>query len=114
MAEVQAGREEDDTGLDPETQAPFLGVLKREFAGKAEVAEDDLKKLLGATVELVDHVQQEIRLVGFWKNAVAQGVLKNWIVQLLDDQNLFDFDKLPEVADRIVELAKVNQHKLTP
>lgn len=112
VEEVEAGRAEDPTGLDPETQAPFLGILKREFARDAEVPEADMRRLCEVTVELVDHVQQEIRLVGFWKNPVAQGVLRNWIVQFLDDQDLFEFDRLPKAADHIVELAKVNHSKL--
>lgn len=112
VAEVQAGRQEDVTGLDPETQAPFLGILKQEFAGDGKLTEDDLTKVCEITVELVDHVQQEVKLVGFWKNAVAQTQLHKWVVQFLDDYDLLDFERLAEVADRVVELAKANHHKL--
>lgn len=113
VAEVEAGRTEDATGLDPETQAPFLGILKREFAADAEVSEAHMNRLCEIAVEMVDHIQQEIRLVAFWKNPEAQRVLRNWIVRFLDDQDLFDFDRLPELADRLVELAKVNHARLT-
>ena len=113
VAEVEAGRQGDDTGLDPQTQAPFLGILKQAFAGDGEVSADDMKRLCSITVELVDHVQQEARLVGFLKNAHAQEVLHKWVVRFLDDHDLLDWDKLPEVADRVVELAKVNHERLT-
>ena len=33
VIEVEAGRQQDATGLDPETQAPFLGILRQEVAG---------------------------------------------------------------------------------
>ena len=63
-------------------------------------------------MELVEHVRQEIHFVGFWQNAHARDVLRKWIVQFLDEQDVLPFDRLAEVADRLVELAKVNQHKL--
>jgi type I restriction enzyme R subunit len=113
VAEVEAGRQSDDTGLDPQTQAPFLGILKQAYAGDGEVAAKDMKRLCSITVELVDHVQQEVRLVGFLKNAHAQEVLHKWVVRFLDDHDLLEWDKLPEVADRVVELAKVNHERLT-
>ena len=40
----------DETGLDPETQAPFLGLLKQECAGESEVENrnpSDLDDLIG-------------------------------------------------------------------
>lgn len=113
VAEVEGGRQEDDTGLDPETQAPFLGILKQEFAGDGEVSPEGMKRLCSITVDLVDHVQQEVRLVDFLKSPLAQGVLQKWVVQFLDDHDLLPFDRLEEVADRVVELAKVNHPRLT-
>lgn len=113
VAEVEAGRQSDDMGLDPQTQAPFLGILKQAYAGSREVSAEDMKRLCAITVELVDHVQQEARLVGFLKNPHAQDVLHKWVVRLLDDYDLLPFDRLPEVADRIVELTKVNHPRLT-
>lgn len=113
VAEVEAGRQGDDTGLDPQTQAPFLGILKQAYADDGEVSADEMKRLCSITVELVDHVQQEARLVGFLRNAHAQEVLHKWVVRFLDDHDLLDWDKLSEVADRVVELAKVNHERLT-
>lgn len=113
VEEVEAGRQSDATGLDPQTQAPFLGILKQAFAGNGAVSTEDMKRLCAITVELVDHVQQEARLVGFLNNAHAQEVLHKWVVRFLDDYDLLSFDRLPEVADRIVELTRVNHARLT-
>ena len=112
VSEVQAGRQEDDTGLDPETQAPFLGIIKQAVAGNDDLAEEDLRRLCELTVELVEHIQQELRIVGFWNRAQAQNQLRSWVVQTLDDRDILPFDRLPHVAERIVELAKVNHGKL--
>lgn len=112
VAETETGRQRDETGLDPETQAPFLGVLRQEVAGKDELPPEKLRALCEATVEVVEHVQQEIRLVGFWENAHAQAMLRSWIVQHLDARDLLPVERLQEVADRLVELAKVNHTRL--
>lgn len=110
IAEVQAGRQRDETGLDPETQAPFMDVLTREL-GIKDLPPEEVSRLCGITVELVEHIQQEIRLVGFWETANARTVLRKWIFQYLDSHSL-PYDRLPHMADRILELAKANHRKL--
>ena len=52
-------------------------------------------------------------MVGFWQNTYAQEVLRKWVVQHLDGQqvdghDLFKLDRLSEVADRVIELARAN------
>lgn len=113
VTEVEAGRQQDATGLDPETQAPFLGILRQEMVGEADLPPDRLMTLCQITVELVEHIQQEIRLVGFWQNVHAQTVLRKWIFQYLDSKDVLPIERLPGMADRIVELAKANHGKLT-
>lgn len=112
VTEVEAGRQQDATGLDPETQAPFLGILRQEVASGADLHPDRLMALCRITIELVEHIQQEIRLVDFWGNRNAQMGLRSWIVQCLDAKDVLSFERLQEVADRIVELAKANHWKL--
>jgi type I restriction enzyme R subunit len=111
--EVEAGRQRDATGLDPETQAPFLGVLRQEVGAGGDLTPDRLKILCEVTVEVVEHIQQEIRLVGFWENVHAQTVLRKWLVQYLDGRDVIPFDRLQRVADRLVELANANHLRLT-
>src|SRR5680860_1045581 len=110
--EIRGGRTEGTYGLDPKVQAPFLGVLRQEVGGDAGMSDEDLSRLALITVELVDHIQSEIKLTDFWQSKHNQEVLHNWIVQSLDDQNILPFSRLPEVADRLVELAKKNHQKL--
>jgi type I restriction enzyme R subunit len=110
---VQAGRPADETGLDPKTQAPFFNILVDECElGGGKVAPETLKKLAELTVELVDHARQEIRAVDFWKSTVAQNVLRGWVVQRLDDADVLPFERLTDVAGRLVELAKALHPRL--
>ena len=110
--EIRAGRTEGTYGLDPKLQAPFLGILRQEIVGDAGMSDEDLSRLALITVELVDHIQSEMKLADFWQSKHNQEVLHSWIVQYLDDQNILPFSRLPEVADRLVELAKKNHQKL--
>jgi type I restriction enzyme R subunit len=125
------GREVDSTGLDPQTEAPFYGLLGQELEAEATISNELVVEdpppnglapaqaavLRDATVSLVAHLRREICVVGFWQNTYAQDVLRKWIVQHLDGQqvdghDLFELDRLSEVADRVVELAKANHSKL--
>lgn len=65
------------------------------------------------TVELVEHIRQEIRIVDFWHNTHAQNVLRGWIVRFLDDRDAIPFIRQQAVSDRIVELAKALHSRLT-
>lgn len=108
--EVRRGRPADATGLDPRTQAPFLGVLVEE--ADQPVSAERLQQLAAITVDLVAHVQQEIRAVDFWRNLPAQNVLRSWIVTFLDDHDAVPYARLRPTADRLVDLAKALHTRL--
>ncbi len=110
--EARKGRREAIAGLDAEIHAPFYGVVKLAVAGKGELPPADKQRFAAVAVELVDHIRQEIRIVGFWTNAHAQDVLRKWIVGCLDEHDILAFAKLPEVADRLMEVAKANHERL--
>ena len=112
VEEVSAGRQETDFSLDPQTQAPFLAVLKEEREKEGPVSTADFAWLAGLTVQLVAHVQNETAVVGFWSNAHAQEVLRGQVFTFLDDYEVVEFDRADGVADRVMELAKANRHRL--
>ncbi|MBI3943021.1 MAG: type I restriction endonuclease subunit R [Chloroflexi bacterium] len=106
VRDMRQGRPADQSGLDPQTQAPFWGLLVEEVGGSpASLAPEKQAELAGLTVELVEHIRQEIRAVDFWRNAHAQELLRSWTVRFLDDHEVVPFHRLQPVADRIVELA---------
>jgi len=102
--ETKKGREEDRTGLDPKSQAPFLGILIDEFGEKPEKRK--MKDFCEAVIDIVEHIRQEIGIVDFWRNRHAQSILRTWIINEVDDRNLVPFDKQGKLADRFMELAK--------
>jgi type I restriction enzyme, R subunit len=111
--EAKQGREQDGaTGLDPETQAPFFDMLKQEAVGGEKLEGVALDNLCALTVELVDHIQQEIAIVGFWSRPQAREGLRSWIFMTLDDADLLPFDRLDPMADKLMELTKANHHRL--
>jgi type I restriction enzyme R subunit len=104
IQETKKGRGEDQTGLDPKTQSPFLGILIDEYGKKPE--ERKMKDLCEAVVDIVEHIRQEIGIVDFWRNRHAQNILRTWIINEVDDRNLVPFEKQEKIADRFMELAK--------
>jgi type I restriction enzyme, R subunit len=105
--EVKEGRRADVTGLDPKTELPFLDILVSEGMNGSAPSQEELARCAELTVELVQHLRQELRHVDFWRNAYAQNVLRSWMVRdFLDEHDLVPFDRQQTVADRLVELAK--------
>jgi type I restriction enzyme R subunit len=103
---------ESSFGLDPRTQAPFTRVLLEEMGAGETPTEAQIKNATEVTVELVDHMRQEIRIVDFWRNPNAQGVLKGWVFDHLDRHDTVPFNKARAVADRLVDLAKALHDRL--
>lgn len=114
--EVKRGRTKDERlGLDPDLHAPFFDLLKQEREKEHPVTGDDAAWLAGLTVELVDRVLRDaVSVVDFWKNATRQEELRSRVFLFLDETEIItDFDRVDAVADRLMELAKANHHKLT-
>jgi type I restriction enzyme R subunit len=114
VEEVEAGRQEAPAGLDPQTQGPFLAILKEEREKQGPVSDSDLAWLAGLTIQLVDRIRTQSSVVGFWANPHAREVLRGEIFTFLDDTEIVPFEDADAVADRLMELAKANQHKLVP
>jgi len=111
-ADAKGGRKADDTGLDPETEAPFLGVIRQEVARDGAVPREELQRLAAVTRGLVAFIRAEIALADFWNKPPAQEALRKRIFQILDDGNVLPLSQLGELADRLLELARVNSAKL--
>ncbi|HDZ23503.1 MAG TPA: DUF3387 domain-containing protein [Desulfobacteraceae bacterium] len=102
--EVREGRQEDRSGLDPKTQAPFLGILLEEYGTQPN--DHKMRQFCEAVIDMVDHIRQEIAAVDFWRSREAQNILRKWIINEVDDLDLLPFDKQGKLADRFLELAK--------
>jgi type I restriction enzyme R subunit len=104
IEQIQTGRTTDETGLDPKTQMPFLNIL-------GEYSQKQLPELAQATVEIVEHIRQEVRRVN-WGSQIVQEDLRRWIAGYLDDRDLVSYNQLEEVADKLVQLARRNRDNL--
>ena len=108
--EVRHDRQENDAGLDPRTQAPFLRLLKEEVHGDGPVDPEELQHLARHTVRIVEHLRGELRAVDFWRKHQAQLVLRQWLVEYLDDEvSALPFARCEAVADRLMELAQARR-----
>ncbi|MEH2295924.1 type I restriction endonuclease subunit R [Nostoc sp.] len=104
IEQIQAGRTTDETGLDPKTQMPFLNIL-------GEYSQKQLPELAQTTVEIVEHIREEVRRVN-WGSQIVQEDLRRWIAGYLDERDLVSYDQLEEVADKLVQLARRNRDSL--
>jgi len=109
---LEKGRaEENNYGLNPKTELPFLALLKRELYGTSEFQElsaEDQNRLLSTTNDILEIVHRETQQVDFWGNFPAQKRLKSFILTHL----LMTFKDKPDfvrnrnqVAQKIIELA---------
>jgi len=106
IEEIQVGPPTNKTGLNAKTQLPFFSIL-------GEHSERELTELAKITVEIVNHIRQEVRRVN-WASPIVQEDLRRWIADYLDTNDLVDYDQLEEVADKLVQLARKNRDSLMP
>lgn len=112
---MRAGRQKDETGLDPETQAPFYGVLHSKYEERyGKALEEKRVQLISMTVELVEIICQEIGRVNFWNDTNKQNVLRGILIDRLDHPEISDdLDFIEPLADSLMEVAKYNHTRLT-
>jgi len=110
IREAKAGRKEDETGLDPKTQAPFLGILIDGYGRQPE--DSKMKAFCEAVIDIVDHMRQELSLQDFWRRKPIQNLLRTWIINEIDDRDLVPYTKIHRIADRFMELAKTLHTRL--
>ncbi len=116
VEQVTKGRKQEDSvpGLDPQVHAPFFDILREERSKTAPISKKDEQWLAELTLDLVDRlIRDEVSNVGFWKSAIRQDDLRGEIVVFLDDNDVVDLESADAVADRLMDLAKANQAKLT-
>jgi type I restriction enzyme R subunit len=112
LKDLQEGRaNEENYGLNPKTELPFLALMKRELYGTKDIKElpqEALDRLLSTTNDIIEVVHQETQLVDFWENLSAQRRLKTYILTRF----LMNFRDNPEfvknrnqVAQKLIELA---------
>ena len=57
-----------------------------------------MKQFCEAVIDMVDHIQQEIASIDFWRSRHAQDMLRLWIINEVDDLELSPFNKQEKLA----------------
>ena len=77
----------------------------------------DKKKIepfVALTIELVDHISQEIQTIGFWRDPISREDLERWVYRTLRNSRLFkEESQIQLLATQIVDLAKSRHHVLS-
>ena len=116
LREKIKNREQEETyGLDRKKQMPFFRILKAVLYDNRDLNEDEIAQNVNLTQHIFNLVSNELRLTGFWDNTSAQSKLKGEILKLIlsrefGTQNMVS--KRKELLSAIMELAKVNHHKI--
>jgi type I restriction enzyme, R subunit len=111
LEEIRQGRRAEETfGLDPRTEVPFLGLLKKEVFGVkslSELSQEQIDLLVQTTKDILESIKKEVAQVDFWNKIPAQRRLKGHIVSHLltafrDNSALFG--KRMALGQKIMEL----------
>jgi type I restriction enzyme R subunit len=87
----------------------FFGVLEAEYATSIDLPEEARLTLVDLAEAVVSIVVPRALTVRFWQNPHAQDELRGGLIHLLDDRDVFPFEELPAIADKLLELAKANE-----
>ncbi|GCF10545.1 type I restriction endonuclease subunit R [Dictyobacter arantiisoli] len=121
--ELRKGRQTDFTGLDPNTQLPFLDILDVEvnkgsehFAiaigeneeAKEQLSRDQRKELAEFTIKVIEMIRERAsRRRDFWRRHNERRNLLARIIDFLDENDLITPEgRQKEVADQLLELAE--------
>jgi len=110
--EFRQGRRADDTGLDPLRQAPFYRLIAFECFSQEPIESEQRDALITFTVNLVAELRERLRTVDFWRRSSGQEQLRHQIFNELDTLGV-PYDRLAELTDQVMALAKRNHVPLT-
>lgn len=112
IKELKEGDRNDFPGLDPDVQVPFVRLVLEVASKNAAFDTSREQQLVGMTVDLVDHIRQEIKRIGFWKNAHARDMLTKHLVRQLMTTGGLQAQAARDLAFQLVALAKHNHEVL--
>jgi type I restriction enzyme R subunit len=110
---LRRGDTADFPDLDPKVQVPFVRLVLEACLQEQDQDPDQRKAAINAALDIVERVRQEVRKVGFWKNASMRELLTRRLVRDLDASGICPVGKARDVAQRLVALAKENHESLT-
>jgi len=116
ISESNRERTEDDEDFSSNDRpiAPFARILAYAIApGDDTLSEHNRDLVTDLTVDIIDHIAQEIDRPDFWRTGYLQNQLRSWVIRRLDDADVLPYDKIKSAADDIMQTAEANHEKLT-
>jgi type I restriction enzyme R subunit len=113
VEELRRGDRIDFPGLDPRVQVPFVRLMLEFCSAGQELDEARRRAVVGATIDMVERIRQEVRKVGFWKTPAMREFLTRQLVRDLDGAGVCPLGKERDLAQQLVALAKENHENLT-
>jgi type I restriction enzyme R subunit len=95
------------------SQVPFVRLVMDAAGKERGVTDDERKRVIAVTLQIVTRLRQEIRKVGFWKNKDLRSAVAKGIYRDLDTAGISPSGDREELAQRLVALAKENHEILT-
>jgi type I restriction enzyme R subunit len=111
--EIERGRQPNEFGLDIELEARFYDILVEEARKERELRAEQRADMAEMTAQVVTLLLRHLRRVDFWRNPQSRTELQRKIASMLDDHRVVSLDRQEAVADRLVELAKALNERLT-
>jgi type I restriction enzyme R subunit len=111
--DLRQGDRNDFPHLDAKTQVPFVRLILEECSKGRELNTEQREKTIKSTLDMVERIRQEVRKVGFWKNADMRELLTRTLVRDLDGASICIPGTERDIAQRLVALAKENHTNLT-
>jgi len=116
--EVIDGRtKEENYGLDPVKEKPFLALLKTEIFGSnatfESLTEDQLKTLTDLATDILSRLKTDAAKVGFWQDEALKADLRTHIInqiitQKIKQLNSSIFQNRKAIAQKIIELGAIH------
>jgi len=116
--EVIDGRtKEENYGLDPVREKPFLALLKTEIFGNGttfeSLSEDQLKTLTDSATDILSRLKTDAAKVGFWQDEALKADLRTHIInqiitQKIKQLNSSIFQNRKAIAQKIIELGAIH------
>jgi len=115
IADIRERTEDDeDFSSNDRPIAPFARILAYAIApGDDTLSEHNRDLVTDLTVDIIDHIAQEIDRPDFWRTGYLQNQLRSWVIRRLDDADVLPYDKIKSAADDIMQTAEANHEKLT-
>lgn len=94
--------------------APFARIIADAIAPDDETLNDDQRELVtDLTVDVVDHIAQEIDRPDFWRTDHLRNQLRTWVIRRLDAVDVVPYSEVKHIADDVMQTAEANHEKLT-